>query len=80
MSFAIIFLIIIFIMWKLLVKGWLWKLTLGIFGWLGMYWALNYYIPSSRSECLVLAGSSMSWSVVLPSIVLFMSMLYTKEE
>ena len=79
MSSAIILLFIIFIMWQLLVKGWLWKITIGIFGWAGMYWALSYYIPGSSNQCLTIAGASVSWAATLPSIVLFMSMLYTKE-
>lgn len=79
MSFAVLLLIIIFIMWQLLVKGWLWKITIGIFGWFGIYWALLHYIPSSRHECLNIAGCSMSWSAAIPSFILIMSMFYTKE-
>lgn len=79
MAFGFLLLTIIFILWQLLVEGWLWKLILGIFGWLGLHWALISYIPSSQNVCLTIFDSTFSWAVVLPSIVLFMSMLYTKE-
>lgn len=79
MELGIVLLVVLALLWQLFVKGWLWKITLGIFGWLGMYWALIYYIPSTKNVCLTISGSSFSWAGVIPTIVLIMSMLYTKD-
>lgn len=79
MVFGFFLLVIIIILWLFFIEGWIWKMALGIFGWLGMYWALINHIPSSQSACISLSGSNFSWATVIPTIVLFMAMAYTKE-
>jgi hypothetical protein len=79
MAFGIFLLVIIFIMWQLLVKGWLWKIMIGIFGWLGMYMVLISCMPGSRHTCLTVLGGNVSWAATLSTIVLIMAMLHTKE-
>lgn len=79
MELGIVLLVIIIILWQLFVNGWIWKITLGIFGWLGMYWALSHYFPSSTGVCMTISGTSFSWAGVIPTAVLFMSMFYTND-
>lgn len=75
----LILIALIYFLWNLLVQGMLWKIITGIFGWFGMYWALMAYLPISRNTCLILAGGNFSWAHVVPTIIVLMAMLYTKE-
>jgi hypothetical protein len=79
MGFSIFLLIVIIFLWKLLVEGLLWKIIIGIFGWIGLYTFISQSFHSSKNTCIVFAGSHFSWSIVIPTIILFMAMLYTKE-
>ena len=76
--FGIFMLVVIIILWQLLVKGWLWKLLLGIAGWFGIWIFLEMYFPGTKSVAINDIGAS--WSQVIPTIVVLMAMAYTKEE
>lgn len=65
--------------WVLLSQGLLWKIIVGIFGWLGMYWALVSNFPASNTIFFESAHNSFSWAQVIPTIVLVLAMFYTKE-
>jgi len=80
MEFGIVLLILIYGAYVLLVKGVLWKIIVAIFGWFGMLVFLETYIPDSKAICLTVCGSSFSWSVVLPTIIVLLAMSYTKDE
>lgn len=67
------------IVWYLLVEGGLWKIIIGIAGWFGLHIGMQLYFPSSINECLSYKGHSFSWSEVIPTFILLMAMLYTKE-
>lgn len=79
MIFGFLLLVVLYFLWILLVKGALWKLMIGFFGWLGMHWALQVYIPESKHVCLIVTGYTFSWSQVIPTIIVLMAMAYTKE-
>ena len=80
MEFGIVLLILIYGAYVLLVKGVLWKIIVAIFGWFGMFIFLEMYIPDSKAICLTFAGSSFSWSEVIPTIIVLLAMSYTKDE
>lgn len=77
MSFGICLLLGIWILYMLLIKGWLWKLLVGLFGWIGMCVALNVYIPASSHHCLTFINHSFSWSEVIPMAIVILATLYT---
>ena len=76
---AIIILIALFLIYKLLISGWLWKILMGIFGFLGMFWTMKNYIPHSGAICLTVGSYPLSWAIVVPMIILLITMIYTKE-
>jgi len=80
MEFGIVLLIIIYGAYVLLIKGVLWKIIVGIFGWFGMFIFLEMYFPDSKADCLTFSNSSFSWSVVIPTIIVLLAMFYTKDE
>ncbi len=73
---AIILLVVIYILYVLLVKGLLWKIILGVFGWLGMYWYLSGF-PALQSYPL--DNNTFTWATTIPSLIILLAMLYTKE-
>ena len=78
MVFGVFLLVVIIILWQLLVKGLLWKLLLGVAGWFGIWVFMETYFPGSKSTAI--NDLEMSWSQVVPTIVVLMAMAYTKEE
>lgn len=80
MIFGICLLLVIFILWMLLVEGWLWKLALLLFGWIGMYFALHIYIPDSSAICFSAGGYDYSWKIVIPTFVCFMAAAYSGDK
>lgn len=79
MVFGICLLVALYLLWVLLVKGALWKLILGIFGWLGMYWFLHAY-PILQHYPINIYGNTFSWAAIIPSVVVLLAMMHTKED
>jgi hypothetical protein len=79
MILAICSLIAIYVLYVLLIKGLLWKIILAIFGWLGLYWCLSGVDGLSTSGITV-SNYVISWAVVLPSVLVMLAMMYTKED
>ena len=74
-TLAIILIVIIYFLYVLLVKGLLWKIILGIFGWLGMYWYLNTFEAFHEFP---FNNDTISWAVAIPTIIVLLAMAYTK--
>ena len=75
-TLAIALLVVLYIIYILLVKGLLWKLIIGAFGWLGMYWYLSG-IPAFHGYPL--NNDTFTWASAIPTAVVMLAMLYTKE-
>lgn len=80
MVLGIILLISIFILWKLFVEGWLFKIILAVFGWVGMYWYLSSYIEGATKTAITASSTEISWAALIPTIVIIFAMFTTKEE
>jgi hypothetical protein len=78
MVFGVCLLIAIYLLWVLLIKGALWKLTLGVFGWLGMYWFLSS-VPMLHHCPLTFSGQSFSWASIIPTVVVLLALAHTRE-
>lgn len=78
---AIIVLIGLFILWKLFVDGWLFKIILFIFGWVGLYACLRVYVVETHSIAFTFGGgTTVSWAAVIPSIICILALVCTKEK
>lgn len=66
-------------MYVLFIKGALWKIIVIVFGWYGMFNALQIYFPSSRSICTRIIDHTFLWSEVIPTIIVLLALAYTKE-
>lgn len=70
-----IVLVVVFFIYFLLVKGILWRIsvgTLSIFAFMGMKACMLANIASSQSECLIAAGHSLSWAETIPAMILIL--------
>ena len=77
---SIIFIIILCLfIWNLLIQGLLWKMIIGIFGWIGIYKTLVEYVPQTKSICFTFSGKSFSWCEIIPTFILLMAILYKKD-
>jgi len=81
MIFGIFLLLLIIAIYFLLFKGWLFKLALFFFGWLGLCAALWAWFPNSHHAAFTTAGGNpCPWAVLIPTIVCLLAMLTTKAE
>lgn len=70
-------LLFIYMMYKLLVDGWLYKSILFVFGWLGIY--LFLVTQGATGTALTLGDSTpVSWAALVPTIICFLCLLATK--
>lgn len=79
MVFGIVLLVVICFLWTLFVEGWLWKIILFFFGWLGIAVGLPQFVPESRGDCGWFS-SPVSWAVVIATFVCVMALLTTKSK
>lgn len=77
MFFGLIMLLVLYILYLLLVKGALWKLILAFFGWIGLYIFLAQF-PGCREYPL--HNDAITWAALIPTVVVLLAMLSTKEE
>jgi hypothetical protein len=78
---AILFLIILaFFIWKLIVQGLIWKIIVGAFGWVGMYVAIAEFLPELNNTYIIIGHNRISWAIMIPSFILMMAMLYSKND
>ena len=74
MAFGLFMLLILYFIWILFSEGLLWKLLLGIFGFIGMKIYLETYVPFSLDTVMTIGTSDVRWSTLIPSIVVIMAM------
>lgn len=74
MAFGLFMLLVIYFIWVLFSEGLLWKLLLGIFGFIGMKIYLEAYISFSHNTALSFSGFDFSWSTIIPTIIVIMAM------
>ncbi len=80
LTIGIILLIIIYILWLLLVKGLLWKLSLAISGWFGIWIFLDRQFEWAHNSGIIISGHLINWAVIIPTIIFIMAIFRTKEE
>lgn len=69
--------IILFILYLLFVKGFLWKLIIAIFGWIGMNSFLESKFYSSKNTFMTILNYSVSWSIFIPTLIIILAMATT---
>jgi hypothetical protein len=78
MIFGLILLFAIYLLYLLLIKGFLWKLIIFVGGWVGIYVILKAYIPEASKIAITIAGSQYSWAAVIPTIICILCLAHTE--
>jgi len=68
---------IFWLFYVLILKGWMWKILVGIFGFFGMYIFLYDQFPDLRNQGLQMGSSIVSWCAIVPAVILLLAMGYT---
>lgn len=77
--FGLILLVFIYVLWKMFIDGWLFKMILFFAGWVGLYVLMAVYVDGAKSVAFTMSnGFSMSWAAVVPTIICFLCLLCTK--
>jgi len=79
MVFGIVLLVVLYLLYVLLVRGLLWKIFFVIFGW-GAIYAYLSRLESFQNCPLTISDYTFSWAAIVPTALVFMVMLHTKEE
>lgn len=74
MIFLILGLLMIIIAYYLLIRGYLFKIILSIFGCFGLYYFLIANVPSTLEIAVTLIGFNLSYAVVIPLLILIGAM------
>jgi hypothetical protein len=78
MIFWIIVLAFIYLIWLLLVRGFLWKACLFFGGWIGIYCILMAKFPAAAHTAITIAGSNFSWATVVPTVICVLALAHTR--
>lgn len=80
----VLLLVVIFILWKLFVDGWLFKGILFFAGWFGIYIWLRFYVEETKSIAFIYHGDSsntaFTWAAVIPTAICVMALLCSKTD
>jgi hypothetical protein len=79
MIFFVLIIACLYLFFKLVTSGLLFKWLFTLFGWLGMYWFLAKYVPSSDRFGIIILDYCMTWSIVLPTIVVIGAFIFIKD-
>ena len=81
-ALAVILLLGIYVLWKLFIDGWLYKMILFPGGWLGIYLGLRIYVGGAMKTALTLGSGpdaiTLSYAATIASVILFLALLTTK--
>lgn len=79
---GLILLLAIYIAYKLLIDGWLYKMILFPGGWLGIYLGLRFYVDGAMKTAITLGvgpdAIKLSYAATIASGILFLALLTTK--
>jgi hypothetical protein len=82
MIFGIFLLVCIFILWKLFVSGWFYKIVLFIAGWIGLYVMCAAWLDCGQSTAVTVGtghhAQSYSWAFIIPTIVCLLALATTR--
>lgn len=83
MILGAVFLFIIFVAYKLFVDGWAYYFILFVGGWFGLYIACRLWLPNATKIAIAFNWGehpiTMTWAILVPSIVCFLGLLCKKE-
>lgn len=78
-TFGLILLLAIYILWKMFIDGWLFKIILFFAGWFGIYVFFRFYVEGGYNTAFTMSnGFSMSWASVVPTTICLLCLLCTK--
>jgi len=80
-ALAIILLLGIYVLYKLFIQGWLFKIALFFGGWFGIYMACRMYIDGAMKTAITVGTDNpvaFSYAAVIPSVICFLALLTTK--
>lgn len=76
--FGLLLLLGIYILWELLVDGWLYKIILFFAGWIGLFVLMRTYMEGSTKIAVVINNTGFTWSAVVPTVICFLALLTTR--
>lgn len=79
--FGMILLLSIYVLWKLFIDGWLFKIILFFAGWFGLYVFIRFYVEGGYQVAVTLGTEdpiSLSWAAVVPTAICFLALLCTR--
>ena len=79
-ALGLVLLVAIYVVYKLLITGWLYKSILFIFGWLGLYIVIYVFTENGSNTPMTVGSNSISWAFIIPTVICFLALLTTRTE
>ncbi len=76
---GLLLLFAIYLLWKMFVDGWLFKIILFFAGWFGLFIGLHLMGVNGTAFTLD-GGTTISWAAVIPTVICMLALLCTKSE
>lgn len=74
---GLLMLLVIYLLWKMFVDGWLFKSILFFAGWFGLF--IGLHVMGVDATAFTLGdGTTISWAAVIPTIICMLCLLCTK--
>ena len=76
---GLVALFVIYLTYKMLVDGWLFKIILFFAGWVGIDVLMLTYVEGAKNTAITFSnGSSLSWAEVIPTVICVLALLCTR--
>lgn len=75
---GVVLLLALYVLWKLFVDGWLFKIILFFAGWVGLYALMPAYVDGAKEIAVTINDTSFTWAAVVPTVICFLALLTTK--
>jgi len=69
----------IYIVYKLFIDGWLFKIVLFFAGWFGLY-VLIHGMAGGSNTPMTIGSNNISWAFIIPTVICFLALLCTRTE
>ena len=76
--YLIAIIVAFYLLWMLFIKGFIWKLIIGIMGWVGIYSYLHQNYIWAAHKGFIAFNYLITWDIIIPTFILIMAAISSK--
>lgn len=79
MEFAVGLGILLFVIWILFIRGFLWRLIIGVVAFLAMHEWFSNHVVSTNATFMTILGTNITWATIIPAVIILLAMMTTNK-